>query len=142
MNNIPYTATKEVYNKNTSMSVKIRHNKATMRNVILYVTDVITLGRHGAEQLQKEKRNIFVKILGQKRGSERWERWSRNELYQNIRTILDKIRLKGHLLDMWSGRIWTEGPKEVGRQQGRWEKKWKQSRLLKSGTTGLKWGSV
>ena len=87
------------------MEAKIRHYKATVRNAVLYAAETMTLGRHGAEQLEKEERKILRKILGPKRGGERWVRRSRNELYQNMRTVSEEICLKrarfaGHVIRM------------------------------------------
>lgn len=53
-------------------NTKLRHTgndpgmayKAEVRNTVLYAAKTITLGRHGAEQLKKEK--ILSRILGSK----------------------------------------------------------------------------
>lgn len=62
-----YFVTKKVYKKqNIPLHVKIRHYKAMVRNV----AKAITLGKHGAQQLKKE-RKILLKKLGPKRIGER-----------------------------------------------------------------------
>lgn len=49
------------------MKVKIRHNKVMVINMVLYVAETITLGRHRAEKLKKEERKICRKILDQRK---------------------------------------------------------------------------
>lgn len=49
-----------------------------VKNVVLYVTETITLGKHKAKQLEDLR-----KILEPKRGDERLEQRSKNKLYWN-----------------------------------------------------------
>lgn len=48
------------------MKGNMRHYKATMRNGILYAAETVTIGRHGAIQLEKEEKTLFEDTKNQK----------------------------------------------------------------------------
>lgn len=63
-----------------------------MRNAVLFVVKVITLGRDRSQQMENKVRNVLRRYYNLK-GGERWQQRSRDEQHCNIRTILE-IRLK------------------------------------------------